>query len=69
MPNKKYEEVRNLSNEDLDQQIVDSKLKLQRLSFNHIISPLEDTNVLRETRKQIARLKTELRKRELTINA
>lgn len=63
MPNKKYEEVRNLSNEELVQQIADNKVRLQRLRFNHAISPLENPNVLGETRKLIARLKTELNKR------
>lgn len=63
MPNKKYEEVTNLSNEELVQQIADNKVRLQRLRFNHAISPLENPNVLGETRKLIARLKTELNKR------
>lgn len=63
MPNKKYEEVRSLSNEELAQQIADNKVRLQRLRFNHAISPLENPNVLGETRKLIARLKTELNKR------
>lgn len=63
MPNKKYEEVSALSNEELAQQIADNKLRLQRLRFNHAISPLENPNVLGETRKLIARLKTELNKR------
>jgi len=66
MPNKKYDEVRNLSNEELAQQIADNKVRLQRLRFNHAISPLENPNVLGEARKLIARLKTELRKRELS---
>ena len=69
MPNKKYEEIINLSNEELAQQIADSKVRMQRLRFNHAISPLENPNVLGEARKHIARLKTELRKRELTNNA
>ncbi|MCO5232187.1 MAG: 50S ribosomal protein L29 [Chitinophagales bacterium] len=66
MPNKKYEEVKSLANEELLQQIADNKLRLQRLRFNHSVSPLENPNVLGETRKLIARLKTELRKRELS---
>lgn len=69
MPNKKNEEVLNLSNEELVQQIADNKVRLQRLRFNHAISPLENPNVLGEARKLVARLKTELRKRELTNNA
>ena len=69
MPNIKYEEIINLSNEELALQIADNKMRVQRLRFNHAISPLENPNVLGEARKHIARLKTELRKRELTNNA
>jgi large subunit ribosomal protein L29 len=69
MPKNKYEEVLNLSDEELVQQIADNKVRMQRLRFNHTISPLENPNVLGEARKHIARLKTELRKRELTNNA
>ncbi|MCO5248564.1 MAG: 50S ribosomal protein L29 [Chitinophagales bacterium] len=66
MPNKLYQEIIGLSDEELEKQIVDNKVKLQRLRFNHTISPLENPNVLGETRRYIARLKTELKKRELS---
>lgn len=69
MANKKYQEITNLSNEELAQGIEDGKVRLQRLTFNHTISPLENPNELSETRKHVARLKTELRKRELSNNA
>lgn len=69
MPNKKYEEIRNLSDEELAQQITENKTRLQRMVFGHAISPLENPNVLGETRKHIARLKTEQRRRELNANA
>jgi len=69
MPNKKYDEVKDLSVEELNQQLADNKLRLQRLRFNHAITPLENPNVLSEARKVIARIKTELRKRELQTNA
>lgn len=69
MPNKKYDEVRNLTVEELEHQLSETKQKLQRLRFNHTISPLENPNVLGETRKQIARIRTEMRKRQLETNA
>jgi large subunit ribosomal protein L29 len=65
MANKKYEEVKNLTNEELQQQLESNKLRLQRLKFNHAISPLENPNVIGETRKLVARLNTEIRKRQL----
>lgn len=69
MPNKKYDEVRNLSGEELEHQLAENKLKLKRMHFNHAISPLENPNVLGETRKVIARIRTEMRKRQLETNA
>jgi large subunit ribosomal protein L29 len=65
MANKKYDEVRNLTTEELQKQLESNKLRLQRMKFNHAISPLENPNVIGEARKLVARLKTEIRKREL----
>jgi large subunit ribosomal protein L29 len=65
MANKKYDEVRNLTIEELQQQLESNKLRLQRLKFNHAISPLENPNVIGEARKLVARLNTEIRKRQL----
>jgi large subunit ribosomal protein L29 len=69
MPNKKYDEVRNLTVEELEHQLAESKLRLQRLRFNHTITPLENPNVLGEARRYIARIQTEVRKRQLETNA
>jgi large subunit ribosomal protein L29 len=69
MPNKKTQDIIGLNLEELEQQIADNKLRLQRLRFNHTVSPLENPNVLSETRKHIARLKTELRKRQIESKA
>ena len=65
MANKKYDEVRNLTTEELQKQLESNKLRLQRMKFNHAISPLENPNVIGQARKLVARLKTEIRKREL----
>jgi len=42
-------------------------LRLKKLEFAHAISPLENPMSIRGLRKDISRLKTELRKRELGI--
>jgi large subunit ribosomal protein L29 len=39
---------------------------LKKLEFAHGISPLENPMSLRELRREIARLKTELKKKELS---
>lgn len=54
-----------LSVEELEDRIDEGKMRLTKLRFNHAVIGLEDTNVLRKVRKDIARMKTELRAREL----
>jgi large subunit ribosomal protein L29 len=38
-------------------------LRLKKLQFTHVITPLENPMSIRALRKDIARLKTELKKR------
>jgi large subunit ribosomal protein L29 len=42
---------------------------LTRLKLNHAVSPLDNPLKIKQTRKNIARLMTELRKRELKENS
>lgn len=69
MASKKYLEISGLSSEELKQQLDESKLKLKKLQFNHAVSPLDNPNVLGVTRRYIARINTELRKRALENQA
>lgn len=62
-------EITAWNDEELNNELSASKMKLTKLRFNHAITPLEDTNVLKETKKHIARIKTELRKRQLSKQA
>ena len=50
---------------DLTARIQEDEMRLKKLQFGHAISPLENPMSIRELRKDIARLKTELHKREL----
>lgn len=58
-------ELNNLSDHDLDSRIVESELRLKKLKFTHVVSPLENPLDIRELRREVARLKTERRYREL----
>jgi large subunit ribosomal protein L29 len=69
MASKKYLEISGLSTEELNQQIEESKHKLKKLRFNHAVSPLDNPNVLGDMKRYIARIRTELRKRELENKA
>lgn len=51
--------------EELNEQIQESYEKFNKLVFNHAITPLENPNVLGELRRDLARMKTEKRKREI----
>jgi large subunit ribosomal protein L29 len=52
---------------DLKARIDEDQLRLKKLEFAHAISPLENPMSIRGLRKDIARLKTELKKKELGI--
>jgi large subunit ribosomal protein L29 len=61
----KYSEVKELAEKELVEMIKDEKANLVRMKMNHAISPLENPLKIREVRKTIARLNTELRRRQL----
>lgn len=59
-------EIRQLSTKDIHERIEDDKNTLTRLKISHAVSQLENPNKLKEVKRNIARLKTELRSRELS---
>jgi large subunit ribosomal protein L29 len=56
--------LNGMSDSDLDARLNEDKLRLKKLKFAHAISPLENPMTIRGVRRDIARLKTELKKRE-----
>jgi large subunit ribosomal protein L29 len=60
----KSSEIRELSNQELLERIDNEKTALVRMKLNHAISPLENPQKIKESRKTVARLMTEMRKRE-----
>ena len=62
---KKVDFVKSLtgmSEVDLTAKIREDELRLKKLSFAHAISPLENPQSIRFLRRDVARLKTALRK-------
>ena len=57
--------VRDMSDADLKARIQEDEMRLKKLEFAHAISPLENPMSIRDLRKDVARLKTELRRRQL----
>jgi large subunit ribosomal protein L29 len=60
----KNAEIRALSIEDLKNQIKAEQTNGQSMRFAHAISPLENPIRLKQARKNVARLLTELKRRE-----
>ncbi len=63
----KSSEIKELSNQELLERIDNEKTSLVRMKLNHAISPLENPQKIKESRKTIARLMTEKRKRAMNV--
>ena len=61
----KMEEFRKLSTEELNKKIKENKEELFNLRFQHATGNLEKPVRLRELRKEVAKMKTIIREREL----
>jgi len=59
--------LKDMSADDLKARIAEDKLRLKKLEFAHAISPLESPMSIRNLRRDISRLATALRKRDLGI--
>lgn len=64
----KSSEIQELSLRELKERVDNEKNFLTRLKLNHAISPLDNPLKIRATRRNIARLMTELGKRQLIEN-
>jgi large subunit ribosomal protein L29 len=56
--------IKDLNEAELTARISEDQLRLKKLEFAHAISPLENPMSIRGLRKDIARLQTELRKKQ-----
>jgi large subunit ribosomal protein L29 len=65
----KKEEIKALSAEQLKDQITAEEARLLKLKFAHAVSPIENPMRIREARKLIARLHTELTAKTSTAQA
>jgi large subunit ribosomal protein L29 len=61
----KIADIKSLSTEELQEKINAEQENMQKLTFAHAISPIENPMKIRLSRKTIARMKTELRAKEL----
>lgn len=61
----KITEIKELSTSDIEERIETEKSLLVKLRMNHAVSPLDNPLKIPATKRNIARLKTELRQRIL----
>jgi large subunit ribosomal protein L29 len=60
----KQTEIKAMSTEELKEKMTDLKKQYADLKMAHTVTPLENPLQLRNTRRTVARLATELNKRE-----
>ena len=61
----KISEIRELATADLAERIDTEVANYNNMKFDHNISPLEDNSQIKKLRRDIARMKSELRQRDL----
>ena len=64
----KSSEILELSDKELQERLDNEKDYLSRLRLNHAISPLDNPNKIVETRRNVARMMTELTRRSKTAH-
>lgn len=65
MATKKYLEIKDSTDNDLKDMLTETESAYQKLTFDHAIRGLDNPLELRELRRDVARLKTEIRRREV----
>lgn len=61
----KQVDIKDLSVDDLTEKFAEQKEVLAKMKLSHAVSPLENPMQIKDIRRTVARLKTELRNREL----
>ena len=58
--------IKEMTTDELHEYVEAEKVRLEKMKLNHTVSPLENPKQITFSRKIIARILTELRKREIT---
>ena len=61
----KIAEIRELATAELQERVEADVTRYAQMKLNHAISPLENPSQIKDLRRSIARMKSELRSREL----
>ena len=61
----KIKELKELDVKELTEKLENAEAALDTMKLNHTVSPLENPSQIKAARRDIARIKTEIRLREL----
>ena len=61
----KIKEFKELDVKELTEKLENAEAALDTMKLNHMVSPLENPSQIKAARRDIARMKTEIRLREL----
>lgn len=64
----KAQDIHGMTSDELQVKLAELKDELFNLRFRHAVNELENPNVINSAKKDIARIKTEIRARELKAN-
>jgi large subunit ribosomal protein L29 len=62
----KQQVIKEMTLEELKERLEEEKKQLVRMKLAHAVSPLDNPHKMKEYKKTVARLLTELRSREIT---
>ncbi len=65
MATKKYLELQDFTSEELGNELNETVAQYKKMKFDHALKGLENPMALKEVRRDIARMKTEVRRRAL----
>ena len=65
MATKKYLELQEFADADLINELKETRVQYQKLKFDHTIKGLDNPLLLRDVRRDIARLNSEIRRRQI----
>ena len=62
----KYKDLVELTTKELKDLLSEEKLRYTKMKITHAVSPLDNAMKIKDTARNIARINTELRKRQLS---
>ncbi|MBO6516951.1 MAG: 50S ribosomal protein L29 [Bacteroidia bacterium] len=64
-----YEDIKQMNNKELHATLREERKQLQKMKFNHAVSPIENPTKITAGRKTVARLMTEINSRRNANNS